>query len=77
MFYIDEFGSNKPVQDENVNPLKNHHLVSKYLENFPPDMETQSDHDFSVDHSDTSKSDYDEPINEVYTDPLKIERAAF
>ena len=60
-----------------MNPLKDHHLASKYLENFPLDMETQSDHDFSVDRSDTSESDYDEPINEVYTDPIKIERAAF
>lgn len=79
-FCIDEFGSNKPVEVDNVNPLRDHHhLASKYLEDFPNDeMETHSDHDFSVDRSSNSSiSEYDEPINEVYTDPIKIERAAF
>ena len=71
-----EFGSNRPVQEQNTNPLKDY-LASKYLEDFPDNMETQSDH-FSVDRSDSdSSTDFDEPINEVYTDPIKIERAAF
>lgn len=53
------------------------YLASKYLEDFPDNMETQSDN-FSVDRSDSdSDTEFEEQINEVYTDPIKIERAAF
>lgn len=75
-FISAEFGSNGPAHEPNTNPLKDY-LASKYLEDFPENMETQSDN-FSVDRSDSdSSTNYEEPINEVYTDPIKVERAAF